>query len=729
LKREFVLLAPLGAALCLVALAETEVPASASTPMVAAAAPGPRGTWSLVPSPNTGSPNNHLFGVAAIASNDVWAVGAYGDLLTSQHLILHWDGTRWRRSATPDLAPPSELAAVSAAAADDVWAVGYGPSGALIEHWDGSAWKVVTHPRPGTFNRFLGVAAVSSDDVWAVGLFGDGGLLQTLVEHWDGTSWRVVPSPNIANQHNQLNAVTAVPGSPNELWAVGTAGTSPLILHWDGSRWSSVPSPQAGINPNLMSVAAISANDVWAVGYTGGNSGPVTLTEHWDGSTWSVVPSPNPSDTFNYLRGVAAAAPNDVWAVGDFNATGGNGQTLLLRWNGTNWAQVAGDNSGPSGLGFRLDAVGAIGASDVWAVGSNSHTLAERWNGASWSRVATPNAGIGDNVLNAASGTASSDVWEVGFNEFGIERRTLTLRWNGTKWSIVPSPNSNKRTNVLEGVVALSPSNAWAVGSADSGNAFDQITLVLRWNGVGWTVVPSPSPGTAGINRLYAVDATSANDVWAVGSFQDTGGYLETLVEHWDGTSWSVIPSANVSDAHNELYGVVALAPNDVWAVGYTGQVEFETLVQHWDGSGWSVVSSPNPPVSSNILHAVSGTGASDVWAVGLSKNLLTFMTDELTEHWDGSAWRLAFGAGGTNSATYGVAAVSPQDAWQVGDSSGLTLIGRWNGSRWSPFPGPSVAGRLHAVTALTACDVWAVGQRHLANGNLRTLNERFTCN
>jgi hypothetical protein len=692
-------------------------------------APGPRGAWKVVASPNTGSPNNYLFGVAAIASNDVWAVGAYGNLgVSSQQLIQHWDGTRWTRIASPRLAGASELTAVSAAAADEVWAVGSGPGGSLIEHWDGSAWKVVPHPRPGTFTRFLGVAAVSPDDVWAVGYFGEGGLFKTLVEHWDGTSWRVVASPNVANQHNQLNSVTAVPGSPNELWAVGTAGPSPVILHWNGTQWTPVSSPNVGSGPTLTGVAAVSASDVWAVGHTGGESGPVTLTEHWDGSTWSVVHSPNPSNTFNHLRGVAALETDDVWAVGDFNAAGGNGQTLLLRWNGTSWAQVAGDNAGPNGLAFRLDAVSAIGGSDIWAVGSNSHSLAEHWNGISWSIAATPNAGTGNNVLTAVSGTVSNNVWQVGYSEFGTEKRTLIERWNGTKWKIAPSPNSNKRTNLLRGVVALSPSNAWAVGSADSGNAFDQITLVLNWDGVNWRVVPSPSPGTAGFNALYGVDATSASDVWTVGGYQDVGGFQQTLVEHWDGTRWSVIPSANVPGAHNELYGVVALSPDNVWAVGYTGLVEFETLVQHWNGSTWTIVSSPNPPSSSSFLRAVSAAGPSDIWAVGYSKNLLTNMTDELTEHWDGSDWSWLFGAGGSSSATYGVAAVSAQDAWQVGDSSGLTLIGRWNGSRWNDFPRPSVAGRLYAATAITACDVWAVGQRHLANGGLRTLSERFTC-
>lgn len=334
-------------------------------------------------------------------------------------------------------------------------------------------------------------------------------------------------------------------------------------------------------------------------------------------------------------------------------------------------------------------------------------------------------------MLNGVSGSASSAVWEVGYYSFGSEKRTLIERWNGTKWSIVPSPNSTKRTNVLNGVVAISPSNVWAVGSADSGNAFDQITLSLHWNGASWSVIPSPSPGTAGFNALYGVAANSANDIWAVGSFQNSGGDLQTLVEHWDGTSWSVIPSANVPGTINELYGVVALGPNNVWAVGYSGRGgAFSTLIEHWDGSGWSIVPSPDPQGPS-ILLAVSATGASDVWAVGYERNVFIQTTHALIEHWDGDSWSLVPGVSPIPGPTilYGAAAVSPGDVWATGFTGAFALIERWDGSRWSIFPSPNVAGRLHAATAITACDVWAVGQRYVENRGFQTLNEHLTCN
>jgi hypothetical protein len=239
-------------------------------------------------------------------------------------------------------------------------------------------------------------------------------------------------------------------------------------------------------------------------------------------------------------------------------------QTLILQWNGTTWVQVSGDNSGPSGLGFELAAVSALGASDIWSVGDDSHTLAEHWNGTRWSIVSTPNAGVGQNVLNGVSAADSTDVWAVGYSTLGLEERMLIERWNGASWSIVPSPNSGKRNNVLNVVVAISPSNVWAVGSADSGVVADQVTLILHWDGTSWSIVPSPSPGTAGLNELRGVAANSANDVWAAGDLTNSGSYAQTLVEHWNGSTWSVIPSANVSGTNNGLYGVVALGANNV---------------------------------------------------------------------------------------------------------------------------------------------------------------------
>jgi hypothetical protein len=89
----------------------------------------------------------------------------------------------------------------------------------------------------------------------------------------------MVPSPEPANDQIYLNEVEAI--SANDVWAVGyyqsLAGENlPLIIHWDGTQWIEVATPDTGTSPNFLNaVAAVSSTDVWAVGYS--YQGPVIL--------------------------------------------------------------------------------------------------------------------------------------------------------------------------------------------------------------------------------------------------------------------------------------------------------------------------------------------------------------------------------------------------------------------------------------------------------------------
>src|SRR2546421_158680 len=156
-------------------------------------------------------------------------------------------------------------------------------------------WTVVPSPNPGVAgNELLAAAIVSARDVWAVGYFRNASnVLQTLIEHWNGHKWSVVSSPNAGMQNNQLAGVTAV--SATDIWAVGNfepainVPVQTLTLHWNGTSWSVVSSPNVGSGFNtLQAAAAVSTNEVWAVGQSSTASGVVqTLIEQWNGTVWS----------------------------------------------------------------------------------------------------------------------------------------------------------------------------------------------------------------------------------------------------------------------------------------------------------------------------------------------------------------------------------------------------------------------------------------------------------
>lgn len=125
--------------------------------------------------------------------------------------------------------------------------------------------------------------------------------------------WNIVKSPNVGST-SILNGVAAV--SPNDVWAVGySTGYQPLAEHWNGSSWHVVTTARIRNGGILYGLAVVSANDIWAVGREFVGLNGKGLTEHWDGTQWSLVPSPN-VQAGSALFGVTAISTNNVWAVG-----------------------------------------------------------------------------------------------------------------------------------------------------------------------------------------------------------------------------------------------------------------------------------------------------------------------------------------------------------------------------------------------------------------------------
>ncbi len=243
-----------------------------------------------------------VWAVAATSVRNAWAVG--GGLGT---LILHWNGTAWKRVPSPGLT--GSLSSVAAISGGDAWAVGdtstqSGRGASLILHWNGKAWRRVPSPNPSAGTVLAGVAATSAGDAWAVGYTGMGprtcGRCTTLILHWNGKAWKRVPSPN-PSAGSMLAGVAAT--SAGNAWAVGSTpslGGSILILHWNGKAWKRVPSPNPPGGGTLTGVAATSARSAWAVGFSQGGG---TLILRWNGKAWKRVPSPNPTDGLLEERG------------------------------------------------------------------------------------------------------------------------------------------------------------------------------------------------------------------------------------------------------------------------------------------------------------------------------------------------------------------------------------------------------------------------------------------
>lgn len=315
----------------------------------------------------------------------------------------------------------------------------------------------------------------------------------------------------VATVQNQLFGVSCP--STRLCFAVGYANTAsavPLIERSRGGPWSVVvaPRPAMAKSTSLNAVSCPSTSFCMAVGYVEeGTSGDVgALAERWDGRSWSLVASPSSSDAAHedLLYGVSCTSPTFCLAVG----SSGGSSALVERWDGHAWSvRPSYDKAGGD---TQLSAVSCVGASACMAVGNAWSTsagspVAERWNGSSA-------------VLSSASGTGS-----------------------------------------LEGVSCVSSTFCLAVGQQGAPVAS---ALAERWNGRGWTAVPSANVGS----NLYgtspqAVSCSSTRFCLVVGAYGIEGTALP-FASTWNGSNdltldASVVPSESTA---SQLEGVSCLS-------------------------------------------------------------------------------------------------------------------------------------------------------------------------
>jgi hypothetical protein len=168
----------------------------------------------------------------------------------------------------------------------------------------------------------------------------------------------------------------------------------------------------------------------------------------------------------------------------------------------------------------------------------------------------------------------------------------------------------------------------------------------------GWHVAPEAFAPMDRVHRLYAIAASSFDDVWAVGERFVTarvyprGGvrdYAYPLIEHWDGSAWTVVRAADPNHAVGSLYGVTVFGPDDAWAVGRVEEPRQLPLVEHWDGARWSATRVPPLTHSGRYLLRtlvdVAGNSPRDVWALGTVGIRGGSAVSNRLLHWNGESW------------------------------------------------------------------------------------------
>jgi hypothetical protein len=265
----------------------------------------------------------------------------------------------------------------------------------------------------------------------------------------------------------------------------------------------------------------------------------------------------------------------------------------------------------------------------------------------------------------------------------------------------------------LWAVDAASADDVWAVGSRYEGESFRDRSLILHLDGETWSRVPVPDVG-----MLTDVAVASPDAAWAISGKQ---------ILRWDGLSWQTSPDPAPPGA--VFSSVDASGPGDAWVVGMRhgahwvdeygeNNVGWDTLAMHWDGTAWTIVPSPNAAPRNNNVEGVLALSPTDAWVVGYSQEGNHPRT--LTMHWDGATWSLVPSPdpGRDFNVLWGMGTDGDGGVWAVGHygdpgSRFMALYLRWTGSEWEIVAGPSGEALHQTPTALSgssADDAWAVG-------------------
>jgi hypothetical protein len=326
-------------------------------------------------------------------------------------------------------------------------------------------------------------------------------------------------------------------------------------------------------------------------------------------------------------------------------------------------------------------AVGGVGPLPAAAIASPAAT-----SSAAWTVVTSPNPSSKASLSGVSCFTAGA-CWAVGVEGgSGGAEVPFTEETSGTGWSLISSPEVG---GALQAVSCVSSAACEAVGVQASTTVWGA-TLVERYATGGWSVVSTPAT-SSGNGDLTGVACVSTSDCWAVGAqvTSSNGAIRAPLVEHYNGSSWSIATAAN---ADGGLSAVTCVSASDCWAAGYQTVAGNQTgLVERYTGASWSVVSSPTV---SAYLDSVACLNASACSAGG----------KDVLEQWNGTAWQVAAQPSGV---LLGMACASAAaECWAVGGSTDV-LVEEYAGGAWTVTAGvtnPQPTGFSFAELEAVAC-------------------------
>lgn len=327
----------------------------------------------------------------------------------------------------------------------------------------------------------------------------------------------------------------------------------------------------------------------------------------------------------------------------------------------------------PSGSASRRAflAVGCVLAAAALAIGTAQASQAAAAPAPGWNTYITP---LGGGQITGVYAPSLTDAFAVG-STTPTGGASAYLHFNGTAWSSFSGPN----IGVPAAISGTSGSDVWVMGA----------TTTAHYNGSSWTTfapfVPSGATYDSGFDGPTAqVFAAGPSDVWAeVPVISDSNpATQETLLEHFDGTSWSLVTAPGVSSSTTDIGEITGSGPDDVYvAISTTGSTAPGQLL-HFDGSAWSVESLPQ---EADLLEGgLSVTGPDDGLDLGITNDLSGYAAQLTDGTWSDAT--LPFSGAAPLTQTGGTGRVWATMSSNV-TSGGPTSLWQWSAGKWQQIP------------------------------------------
>mgnify|MGYP002777660762 CR=1 FL=1 len=514
----------------------------------------------------------------------------------------------------------------------------------------------------------------ASGELVAAGRFASaGGIAVDNIARWNGSAWSALGAGLHADDTwvsvGQPGGVRELLELPAGLVAVGlfdASGGTPArsVAIWNGSTWQAVGAV-ASTNALLrIDGCVLAGGELWVAGATFFGS----FLRSWDGVAWNDVTQPANAATL-----LSTAANGDVIAVANLAF----GQVAVHRWRGLAWQPIGSMVAAPlTAKALAIAPLPALG-NDAFVLGGSQLThmsgvpaasllLHDDLNG--WRGSETAFVEPRPQLRIDADGEAY--VFRAG--AVGTTLLPGIGRWNGTGWSPLPSAPIG-----IDGL-ACDPRGGLVAATANQ---------VFRFDGASWTSLGVG--GALGVDQLAVCDDGS---IFAANT--------ETALYRWNG-SWQSLGAAPAQ---------IALHPDGrLIATGWLGALPINGRIGAYAGGTWTDLDPTT--VVNGIPNAIAVLPNGDIvvggsFSFGGRVAVLRGTTwQTLGTGLNGPVERLVVLADGT------LVASGPFTAAGAVPCPGIAA---WNGTAWGPLPGaPSAAIEL---AAHPNGDLWTItGTRELA--------------